>query len=195
MNLRLVFIEQLFFPGSSDDGAEKIEDFMPAAFHLYKFYSTASAYHLFPDFLEFIRKFRTERPNVRTAIISNSDKRISNILLQLGVTPFIDAVVFSEEVSSSKPSPEIFEVAAQRSGLEGLQPDQILHIGDDLSKDLEAPRKLGWGSLLLNRGVHSAEELKSVQAEDVCKDFLEVGKVLDLRYKWSSYFSICAQLI
>jgi len=45
------------------------------------------------------RKLKAERPEIRTVVVSNSDKRITNVLLQLGLLPFLDEVVFSEQVS------------------------------------------------------------------------------------------------
>jgi len=156
---------------------------MPAAFHIYKHYSTSAAYSVFPDFVDFVRKLRTQRPNVRTVVISNSDKRISNVLLQLGVQPFLDEVVFSEMVSSSKPSPEIFDSAIRKSGLDDLAPGQILHVGDDLVKDYEAAKSLGWNSLLLNRAKESLDSFKGVPEEDICRDFRDVEKFIEARFK------------
>ena len=81
------------FLGSQDNDIEA-KAFMPAAFHIYKHYSTTAAYSVFPDFVDFVRKFRTERPEVQTIVISKSDKRILNILLQLGLLPLLDDVIY-----------------------------------------------------------------------------------------------------
>lgn len=52
---------------------------------------------------------------------------------KIGIGEFFDFVVRSEEVGCSKPDPEIFRVAAARSGFEL---SELLHVGDDLRSDV-----------------------------------------------------------
>jgi putative hydrolase of the HAD superfamily len=135
------------------------------------------------DFIEFVRKFRLERPKVRTVVISNTDKRISNILSQLGVMPFIDAVVYSEEVACSKPSPGIFEKAIEKSELKDLAKDGILHVGDDLVKDYHGAKALGWNSLLLNRNNLNPENFDGVPEKHLCNNFQNVDQFICDQFK------------
>ena len=160
--------------GSQDDITDA-NAFMPIAFHLYKFYSTSAAYEVYPDFVDFARKFRSERPNVRTAVISNFDKRISNILMQLGVMPFIDNVIYSEAALSSKPNRQIFEKAIENLKPEIVEPHQVLHVGDDLTKDYKGPKLIGWNALLLNRSNLTFED---VPPNHVCKNFIDVEEII-----------------
>jgi len=135
------------------------------------------------DFIEFARKFRLERPKVRIVIISNADKRISNILSQLGLMPFLDAIVFSEEVACSKPSPEIFEKAIEKSELENLRKDVILHVGDDLVKDYHGARASGWNSLLLNRDNLNLDNFDGVPENHLCNNFQNVDQFICSHFK------------
>ena len=135
------------------------------------------------DFIDFARKFRFERPKVRIVVISNTDKRISNILSQLGVMPFVDAVVYSEEVACSKPSPEIFEKAIEKSELEDLRKDGILHVGDDLVKDYRGAKALGWNSLLLNRDNLNPENFHGVPENHLCNSFQNVDQFICDHFK------------
>ena len=162
------------FSGSQDDVTDS-NAFKPIAFHLYKLYSTSAAYEVYPDFVDFVRKFRRERPNVRTAVVSNFDKRISNILTQLGVMPFIDSVVFSEAALCSKPNREIFEKSIENLNLENVEPSQVLHVGDDFSKDYKGPKSIGWNALLLNRFNLSFQDIPKC---DICKSFVDVEKII-----------------
>ena len=170
-----------FFTSGSQDIETDSSKFRPVAFHLYKLYSTATAYQVYPDFIEFARKFRSQRGDVKTVVISNFDKRISTILTQLGVMPFIDAVVYSEEASISKPDSKIFQEAIIKSELKGVKSDEILHIGDDLIKDYQGSTALGWNSLLLNRDYLNTFE--GVPNAHLCQNFHQVHEVINKHFK------------
>ena len=165
--------------GSQDIETDSIK-FKPAAFHLYKLYSTSTAYQVYPDFIEFARKFRSEKSDVKTVVISNFDKRISTILTQLGVMPFVDAIVYSQEAAKSKPDRKIFEKAIFKSELKDLKNCQILHVGDDLINDYKGSTALGWNSLLLNR--KNLIKFEGVPNNHLCQDFHQVHDAIDKKF-------------
>lgn len=49
--------------------------------------------------------------------------------------------VISEEIGSVKPQPEVFEKATE---LAGVQPNEILYIGDSFTSDVEGGTRFGW---------------------------------------------------
>jgi putative hydrolase of the HAD superfamily len=57
-----------------------------------------------------------------------------------GFTPHFTALVFSDEVGVSKPRPQMFKAAAE--GL-GVQPDELLHIGDLEPTDIAGAHAMG----------------------------------------------------
>ena len=61
--------------------------------------------------------------------ISNFDNRLHDILPGLGIAQYLHFIITSEDAKSSKPDPEIFNLAARTSLLPDLRPEEILHIG------------------------------------------------------------------
>ena len=74
-------------------------------------------------------------------------------------------------------------VIIRKSDLKNLEPSHILHIGDDVVNDYQAPKCLGWNSLLLNRAKTSLEYFKNVPAQDICRDFRDVEAVIETRFR------------
>lgn len=70
---------------------------------------------ILPGFIEFITEIRDK--GYRTALASAS-KNAGIVLDRLEIRKYFDAVVDGRDVQRSKPDPQVFEVAAQRLGLE-----------------------------------------------------------------------------
>lgn len=64
----------------------------------------------------------------------------------LGVTPFIDYIVSSEEVGHEKPHPAIFHCALEKSG---VKKKEAIMIGDDTERDIHGAQKYGIHAILL----------------------------------------------
>ena len=99
--------------------ASKIE---PAAVDLYKLYSTAKPYEVYPDAKQFLTNIGSNKEcsNVKLGVISNYDKRIVGIVEELELSTFIDFITYSEESQFSKPQKQIFENGITKSGLTNL---------------------------------------------------------------------------
>ncbi len=65
---------------------------------------------------------------------------LREILDQLGLAPFIDAMVFSNEHGECKPQQSIFEALR---GLLGVDFDQMLFVGDNLYVDVLGAQRCG----------------------------------------------------
>ncbi|KAI9852794.1 MAG: hypothetical protein M1830_006769, partial [Pleopsidium flavum] len=110
-------------------------------------------------------------------VITNSDDRVPSILESLGLTVSalrfglptlgshsapgdedVDFVALSYDVGEEKPHHLVFDAAKEllRTRLE-LEPREVeeefglLHVGDDMEKDVLGARNAGWGSVLLDR--------------------------------------------
>lgn len=75
-------------------------------------------------------------------------------------------VITSEQAKYSKPRKEIFQYALEKINLKS---NEVIHIGDSLTSDVECPSSIGIKAIWLNRenkevptGVTSATELKKV---------------------------------
>lgn len=81
------------------------------------------------------------------AVVSNADDAFLKGLLRKNGLSF-DHVVTSESVRAYKPRPRIFEVALDRLR---MRPDEVVHVGDSLTADVEGASRLGMGTVWVNR--------------------------------------------
>jgi putative hydrolase of the HAD superfamily len=70
---------------------------------------------------------------------------------KIGIGEFFVASVYAQDVGVGKPDARIFEAAAQRLG---LQPHQILHVGDDANLDVIGALQVGMQTAWVNRTDH-----------------------------------------
>jgi 2-haloalkanoic acid dehalogenase type II len=82
------------------------------------------------------------------AVVSNADDAFLKDLLQKNGLAF-DHVITSESVRAYKPRARIFEVALDRLRVE---PEQVVHVGDSLTADVEGAARLGIRTVWVNRG-------------------------------------------
>ncbi len=83
----------------------------------------------------------------RLGVISNWDRSARPILAQNGLLRYFDACVISSEVGVSKPSPEIFKIAAERAGVE---PVDSLYVGDNYYDDIVGASSVGMPGVVVN---------------------------------------------
>jgi putative hydrolase of the HAD superfamily len=85
---------------------------------------------------------------LRMGLISNMNRDGDDLLESLGLAPYLDFAVTSKEVGAEKPHPPIFLVALERAGAE---PHETIHVGDQLTSDVEGARSVGINPVLLDR--------------------------------------------
>ena len=81
-------------------------------------------------------------------LISNMNTGGDQLAESMGLTPCLDLVVTSGEVGMEKPHPPIFHEALRRAGVEA---DDAVHVGDQLSSDIDGARNVGIQPILLDR--------------------------------------------
>ena len=86
--------------------------------------------------------------NLGTGVISNIDKDMSDLFLKLGIKPFIDFYVTSQEAGVDKPAPGIFNLALQKAK---LRPDEVIYAGDQYESDIVGARGVGIQGILIDR--------------------------------------------
>ena len=80
-------------------------------------------------------------------VVSNIDR--ADVLEAIGYHGLHPAGVFtSEDAKSYKPRKELFELALRETG---LNPEEVIHIGDSMSSDVKGAGALGIKTLWLNR--------------------------------------------
>ena len=99
-----------------------------------------------PPIFEDSREF-FEKSNLPIYIVSNIDT--ADILQAISYHNLHPAGVFtSEDAKSYKPRKELFELALKRTGLKA---DEVIHIGDSVSSDVNGAAGVGIRALWLNR--------------------------------------------
>jgi putative hydrolase of the HAD superfamily len=119
----------------------------------YEHFAEAGVWELYLEVLEVLEKLS---PRFQLSVISNFDGRLRMILEQLGVSKFLKHVFLSSELGADKPDPEIFRRALK---LIHLQPNEVLHVGDDPERDWKAANAAGLSIFQLDRKKNSLRDL------------------------------------
>lgn len=77
------------------------------------------------------------------------------VLKDAGLHHHFDAVAISETVGIRKPRPEIFE--ALLADLD-VAPEEVIHVGDSLSSDIDGAARLGMRTAWIRRRIHDPEQ-------------------------------------
>ncbi len=87
---------------------------------------------------------------------------LRNTLANMKVSQYFDFLIFSDEIDSSKPSPDFFGRIIQKTG---LSPDHILHIGDNPIADYKGALDSGMKAMLITDSFYTIEDIKEHLAE------------------------------
>ena len=129
---------------------------------LYQRFAEAGAWRVYDDALPALETLKSR--GIRLGLISNWDNRLRPLLTQLNLDGRFEVIVVSCEAGFTKPSPEIFQLAARELGVPG---GAILHVGDSLEMDLHGASGAGLRAVRILRGAGPG-------AED------QIGSLLDL---------------
>ena len=81
-------------------------------------------------------------------LLTNATKDMISIHRKLGLEPYLDFVVTSEEAGADKPKAPIFKAALQRAGVEA---SEAVHVGDQYKLDVAGARGVGINPILIDR--------------------------------------------
>ena len=85
---------------------------------------------------------------LKVGLISNMNQSGDELASSMGLLPHVDFSITSQEVGAEKPDPLIFERALQRAG---AQPESAVHVGDQITSDVEGALNVGINAVLLDR--------------------------------------------
>jgi FMN phosphatase YigB (HAD superfamily) len=116
---------------------------------------------------------------VRVVVISNhpyNKDSVGFLLKKYGLSEYIDDVIVSSEVGFRKTGEDkdaqIFRLALDRNG---LQPDQLVHVGDNQDNDCEAPKHIGIKGIRFDNAESSQKNIEyrrlirnSVEYKNAC---------------------------
>jgi HAD superfamily hydrolase (TIGR01549 family) len=106
------------------------------------------------------------RNKYKTAVISNSDGKIADVVARAGIADGFLSITDSGIVGKEKPHPQIFETALKSVG---AQPEESLYVGDVYSVDYCGATKAGMKAVLFDvpgayrdKGVPRVESLEEL---------------------------------
>jgi putative hydrolase of the HAD superfamily len=129
---------------------------------VYQRFAEPDAWRIYDDVLPALDALASK--GILLGVVSNWDERLRPLLRSLKLESYFDTIIVSCEVAFAKPSPVIFEHAAQKLGVSA---EQILHVGDSLSEDVEGARSAGLQALLLDRDNAAAAEHRIASLGDI----------------------------
>ncbi|WP_457612083.1 TIGR02253 family HAD-type hydrolase [Methanocaldococcus sp.] len=92
-------------------------------------------------------------------------------LIRLGIHPFFDDVITSEEFGLGKPHEEFFRYGLKRMNLKA---DEVIYVGDRIDRDIEPAKKLGMITVRILKGKY--KDLKG-EADYTIKD---IGDLINI---------------
>ena len=102
-------------------------------------------------------------------------------LIRLGVMPFLDpkAIFISEQIGISKPNPKLYSTALRDLGLE---PGQVMYVGDNPTHDVAPPQSLGMVAVWSRRASKSNLDGTGIKPDHIVDDFVQLRDILKTRY-------------
>jgi putative hydrolase of the HAD superfamily len=113
---------------------------------LYRTFEKPGRWQIFPDVIPCLDVLAGR--GVPAAVVSNWDSRLHPVLAGLGLADRFRFVLTSAEFGAEKPDPAIFREGAARLGLE---PDEVLHVGDLVRDDWLGALQAGLQAALVDR--------------------------------------------
>lgn len=110
-----------------------------------------------------------KKDNFTIGLLTNATRRAVSVNTELGLQPFLDFIVTSEEAGVEKPDPAIFRLALDKAGVKA---DEAVHVGDQYEIDIAGARATGIKPVMIDRydlypevkdcpRIRSLEELKA----------------------------------
>ena len=119
----------------------------------YEHFAEPGVWELYSEVPDVLKQLQ---PRFQLAVVSNFDGRLRFILDHLGISKFFTHIFISSEIGADKPDPEIYRRALK---LIDLNPNEVLHVGDDPERDWKAASAAGLPVLRLDRPKNSLRDL------------------------------------
>jgi len=101
---------------------------------------------LFDDVLSTLKTLKEQ--NFILGLLTNATKDMISVHRKLGLKPYLNFVVTSEEVGVDKPNPAIFLAALDRAGVSA---SEAVHVGDQYKLDVVGAQGVGINPILIDR--------------------------------------------
>lgn len=120
------------------DQQVRFDDFDACFEELWRRFAGCDVWRARPGACEALRALKGA--GLATAVVSNFDQRLPQVLTALGLRSKLDALVLPAQVGAAKPDRRIFEHALAALG---AAPEASVYVGDDAVRDLAGARAAG----------------------------------------------------
>jgi len=96
---------------------------------------------------------------------------------EVGILKYFDVLIFSNEVGFAKPSKDIFQSALK---VLRVDPTRVIHVGDDLKRDVEGAKLAGFRTIWITRSHDSYDVLDSIVPSDESMADIRVGDLSEV---------------
>lgn len=141
LNLTGVSLEALELP-TDDSTVERVKTYFRDDTDVAK----VLGYRPYDEVLEVLQRLR--KNHIITAVISNADKDVTRLCLQMGFAEEMDLIVTSALVGWEKPDARTFYAALEPFNMPA---GSVLHVGDQPKSDVLGARAIGMAAALLDR--------------------------------------------
>jgi HAD superfamily hydrolase (TIGR01662 family) len=100
----------------------------------------------YEDVLPLFRNLKERR--VTIGVITNADRRVEAVAEKLGLKPFLDVMMTSEEAGVEKPDARIFEAALAKIQIKS---SEAIYVGDQYRTDILGALSVGMVPILIDR--------------------------------------------
>ena len=97
--------------------------------------------------------------NLTIGLLSNLRRNLTKLIEQLGLIPYVDFAISSQEVGAEKPHAPIFLAALARAK---VSRKEAMHVGDQYNSDIKGALGVGMRALLLDRNNTDTNDHKKV---------------------------------
>jgi len=101
---------------------------------------------LFDDVLATLKTLKEQK--FILGLLTNATKDMVSVHRTLGLEPYLDFIVTSEEVGAGKPRPPMFLAALERAK---VSPSEAIYVGDQYKLDVLGARGVGITPILIDR--------------------------------------------
>ena len=132
-----------------------------------------------PDFIDGVGQAIEElHKSYKLGVISDAIFSPGRVLRELlkgeGLLKYFDHFVFSDEIGNSKPQPIVFESAYKKFG---VQPNELIHIGDREHNDILGPKNVGANAILCTAAINRGSD--GTKAAAIFSDYKELASIVE----------------
>ena len=135
-------------------------------------FESPETYKVFKEVPELLEKLHAMEMQI--GIVSNWSEQLPDLCKGLGIADKTDFIIASADVCSEKPDQEIYARALFRCG---LSPEEVLHVGDRMDRDVRGALSAGIRTIYLDRKGQHEETREGIP---VVKNLLEIIPHIEL---------------